>query len=806
MKHTLELTGSRWSYGSYVRSSFRTDIIYTVLQYKEMDALYNRNLGRMCVRDGFAEQMVHDRLITSEMKEAYEAQVIDAFDPLSRFDHACIEDIYGVLYQERKNIFGIELIEKEQYLMAQREVDFDSAGGIDQTRKKDAMLESCKSVIFVLTDASLFFLMKRDMDKARKLEKHLYVLAGQEPGDAVPSRNWMETLFGIDEKLHYLTMESRNSSLNLQGVSLDEELQNQIDNHETFLIVYGEDGLLSCKDLLIDSVVYGIPSGYFTRTMTNQHGINKGCVVYIPARFDVTCWVSILGRTRVSYWQLSRLWEAFGDEIYDCTPDELYLKYPQYFLNVYADGSEYEEAAQDYPIQLSWIDKDSDDSVMRRFDQIRDQAIKEYLNRVENIQYVSTYFNEAMEQTEIPWHCEERQNGILVHAIRTGKIKDSYVVNCGGKTIRNVIRDDPKKKTVRFLSNFLFFLTPRLTQLYNELRKDQQKQQIDFCGGHLDYMLYHEDGKRIETFPLFRKACIGMTKSRQYLFFHFQLGGGSVTLNGETIRWEQNEVNPDIPERVAVYTPFYAMENEHPESKKFKMQVGENRINIVMIQNNIICIRKGSVILSSIGVIISMEETLGERFLKKLGARSLEDGYFECENYDIQVILDKPEDVTVDVWDQIQWVYGGGLSLIMDGKGLCDGGKDDLKQSLSEEGWLSVLSRQTQESAIDKMVKHPRTGIGITRNGDLVIIVYSGRTALSAGADYHEMIQIARKLYPDIWNLMNVDGGGSSFLGVAIGNSFMELSFPATSAANCAGMVRPVNTILCLESQEELYD
>ncbi len=800
MERTLQLTSSRWSYGSYVRKTFRLDIVYTVLQYKEMNALYNLNLGKLQVQDRFVEQMVQDHLITLEEMNAYKTCVIQSFEPLSRFDDTCIEDLYGALYQERKKCFGIDRIEKEQCLMAQRGIDFEPAGGIDQTKKKDAMMASCRSVMFALTDPSLFFLMKRDMDEAIKQEKDLYVIVGQERGDAIPSKAWMETFCVPSEKIHYLPMESRNHGLNLCGISWNEELQNQINHHETFLIVYGEDGLLSCKGLLVDSIVYGIPSGYFTRTLTNQHSINKACVVYIPERFDVTCWVSIWGRTRVSYWQLARLWEAFGDGIYHCTPEELYLKYPQYFLNVYADGAGYEEAAQEYPIQLGWADEKPDHSVMREFDRIRDQAIKEYLNGNDKIQYVSTYFNEKMEQTEIPWHCEGQQKGILVQAIRVGNVKDSYVINCGGRTVRNVVRDDPREgNAVRIFSNFLFFLTPRLTQVYNEIRKDQKRQQIDFHGGHLDYMLYHEDGKRIETFPLFCKSCIGMTRKGQYRFFRFQLGGGSVTIHGETIRWEKHQVNPELPEMISVYTPFYVKEHGGAEAKKYKMQVGENRVNIVMVQNDIVCIRKGPVFLSGIGVVLSMEEKTGVRFLEKLGACPLEDGYFECESYDIRVILDKPEDVAAETWNQIRWVYGGGLSLVVDGKSLCDGGGDVLAQWLSEEGWMSVLSRQTQESAVDKLVKHPRTGIGVTKDGDLVILVYSGRTTLSVGADYHEMVQIARKIFPDIWNLMNVDGGGSSFLGTAVGNSFMELSFPATSADNCAGMVRPVNTILCLE-------
>ncbi len=798
MKHILQLTSDRWSYASYIRKSFRLDIIYTVIQYKEMNALYNLNLGKMHVHDGFVERMFLEHLITDEMMKAYEECVIRAFHPLSRFDEACIEDLYGVLYQERKKCFGIDLIEKEQHLMAQQEITFQPQGGIDQTKKKEALMASCKSVIFVLTDASLFFLMKRDIEEAVKQEKTVYLVTGRERGDAVPSKEWMETVYASNEKIHYLTMECRNHGLNFEGVSWNAELQSQIHQNETFFMIYGEDGFLSCKELLIDSIVYGIPSGYFTRTLTNQHTVDRACVVYIPKKFDITRYVSIWGKTRISYWQLAKLWEVFGDEIYDCTPEELYLKYPQYFLNVYSDSTEYEEASSNYPIQLVWEDEKSETSVMKQFDRMRDEAIQKYLNKNENIQYVSAYFNEEMEQTDIPWYLDEQQNGILVQAIRVGKVKDSYVINCNGKTVRNIMRDDPREEnTIRILSNFLFFLTPRLAQVYNELRKDEKRQQIDFCGGHLDYMLYYEEGKRIETFPLFCKSCIGMTEEGKYLFFRFQLAGGSITINGETVRWEKNGVNTEFSEKVSVYTPLYAKEKECTEPKKYKMQVGKDRINIVMVQNHIICIRKGPVVLSGIGVVLSMEEEMGIQFLEKIGANPIEDGYFVCENFDVRVVLDKPEGV--EDWNRLKWVYGGGLSLLMDGQSPCDEGEDALIQWLSREGWMSALSKQTQESAIEKLTKHPRTGIGITKDGNLVILVYSGRTALSVGADYREMVFIARKIFPDIWNMMNVDGGGSSFLGMTVGNSFMELSFPATSADNCAGMVRLVNTILCLE-------
>ena len=141
----------------------------------------------------------------------------------------------------------------------------------------------------------------------------------------------------------------------------------------------------------------------------------------------------------------------------------------------------------------------------------------------------------------------------------------------------------------------------------------------------------------------------------------------------------------------------------------------------------------------------------------------------------------------------MRWAYGGGLTLIRDGVGLCDGGH--MQQWFEAEGWTTPLSRQTQESNLHVLAKHPRTAIGCTEDGSLVILVFSGRTWRSTGADYAEMITIARRLFPNIRFLMNCDGGGSAMLGMVRNGSFLELSFPSTSSGSCAGQVRPINTV-----------
>ena len=120
---------------------------------------------------------------------------------------------------------------------------------------------------------------------------------------------------------------------------------------------------------------------------------------------------------------------------------------------------------------------------------------------------------------------------------------------------------------------------------------------------------------------------------------------------------------------------------------------------------------------------------------------------------------------------------------------------EDASGKLALEGWASPLSAQTQESDIAALARHPRTALGRTKDGALFIFVFSGRSSVSAGADYVEMCEIAKRLVPDAYDLMNVDGGGSAVLGFAIGKRFVEYSWPSSSFDSLAGMVRPVNSL-----------
>lgn len=56
--------------------------------------------------------------------------------------------------------------------------------------------------------------------------------------------------------------------------------------------------------------------------------------------------------------------------------------------------------------------------------------------------------------------------------------------------------------------------------------------------------------------------------------------------------------------------------------------------------------------------------------------------------------------------------------------------------------------------------KHPRTAMGYTKDGKLIILVVQGRSESSGGATLTQEAQIMKDL--GCWEALNLDGGGSS--------------------------------------------
>ena len=785
MKQYLQLTDSCRKPGSYSRGQLKKDVLYGFFRYKELSITFAKKSGIPTrVKDTLADSLVHRGLISPAQKDAYLQQVIARFataDLVEQYDDCTLEELYTLIHQIRKFCLGTEVLEQEKDMAAREPVNFDPMGCIDQRPLFNTMVQNSSAVIFALCQPQFFEIFKKDLESAQNQNKEIYILVSPQPGNTLPTHQALCNRLHNDA-LHFLETQG-------EQVDYDPVLQQLVDRGEACLVVYGEDGLLHCRDLRIDAAVYAIPTGYYAQAVTNQLGIVRSCAVFVPKHFDITEYAKLRERTRISYWQLAKLWEAYGAEIYRHSPAQLYEKYPRYFINIYQNGSVFE------PSPINPETSHCPDP-MGQFDALREQAIGVYLNGFSNIKYQAAYFDTELNQQPICTDSTQTQPGVLVHAVRVTRAKESRVIRCQKNT---PLRQMFTGGETGIVSNFLFFMTPSLATLYNDLRADRPMEQANVATGHLDYMLCYQEGKRTETFPLFRKTCIAMKENGEFFFFNFRLGGGSIHVAGHHLRWEQSQVDAGFDSPICVYTPYGSLPDGDADRQTYRKIVGKNRVNLVILQDRICAIRKGDVVLPSVGVVISLDEATAASILEQLS--SLDSGYYDVSGLDLCVHLDPPQGIDPATWSQVRWSYGGGLSLILDGVGLCDG--DHMDAWFTSDGWKSPLSRQTQESTLHELVKHPRTAIGTLENGDLVVLVFSGRTWRSTGADYQQMITIARKLFGNVNYLMNMDGGGSAVLGMVCNGSFMELSCPSTSTGSCVGMVRPINTVLYIPAEEE---
>lgn len=760
--------------GSYYRKDFIGDVIYNSFYYREFQINFAKK-GRKTtsLTDRFASFLKEKGLISQEEILQYYRHISSLFslETIPDFDDFSIEELYAFLVNERNEFFGKEKAEKARLLAARESTPLVFRDCLDDRERIKKALREKSTVFIALTEEALFATAKEVLTTLGE-GKNVIFFASSRGESGLFSKESLACLFGED--IFVLDLEE-DRFLASQKESLSDAI----------LLVFGESGLLDCRNLALPSCVFATPRGYFASAVAGQLSLSRPLALYIPEDFSIVEFVPVTSPTRLNYLILSKLARRFGDAVYRSSVSELYGRYPEYFFNVY-ESSPKDLSGDVIP---SFSPAKQERRAPEELDLIRERAIAEHLESFPNCKYYARVFD-SEDHKDI-------QGKILVHGVKVKKCDEARVIPCGKDfPLREKMRQELKKGTA-VSSNFLFFLTSKLATLYNDLRFDRPEEQAQVDAGHLDYLLEYRGSIRKETFPLFRKTCIAMKENGEFLFFNFRLGGGKISFGKVDFSWKKEDVDPS-PEKalppVCIYTPYLSLPDGDADRESYRKTVGEGRFNLVLIQDRITAVRCGDVILPGMGVVLSLSEELGKAFCEALHLAPLQNGYFSHENISFDVTLSPPEGIEKSQWERVKWAYGGGLSLILDGVGLCDG--DHTEEWFKRDGWTSPLSRQTQESTLHSLVKHPRTAVGITRKGELVILVFSGRTARSDGADYREMCIIARKLIPDIKDLMNVDGGGSASLGMVYNGSFTELSLPSTSTGSTVGMVRPINTAL----------
>jgi hypothetical protein len=96
--------------------------------------------------------------------------------------------------------------------------------------------------------------------------------------------------------------------------------------------------------------------------------------------------------------------------------------------------------------------------------------------------------------------------------------------------------------------------------------------------------------------------------------------------------------------------------------------------------------------------------------------------------------------------------------------------------------------------------RHPRTAIGADRTGRIMwLVVVDGRqSGYSEGMTLHELAGVMLEL--GCWNAANMDGGGSSIMGLADSDGVLEVvNRPSGRCLGMLPMVRPLPAILAIK-------
>ncbi len=694
--------------GSWKRSGYRQDTIYTFWLYREYKLVNVR--GEWMAQDSCTEELLAAGKITAQERDAYYSELIRMIADSDTTDDMGTEAIYACFRRIYRKHFGDErpVTEKEPVV-----------SGMNQRDLFMRRLQSMRSVILVLDETA---------------EKPMH-----------------DRILQLLRDIRVYTVRMDEEGFDPEMIPYDTALQEDIDENRCLLLVCGEGGFTGCRDLCIDSFVCAEANSYGTSALVN--GRKGKHLLYVPAGTDLTKYVRLYEPSELTFSQLYELQKEYGEGIYGMSLQELRRTYPDDLVNIYEDLGR--------RIALPAAAGDT-------WEQYKQARLQAYFNQFPDVTYRRVCFNGSFAEVSAESAAEDH---MIVHTVCLPQGSSTEIIQGDGtSSLRQIMRSQDGDWV---LSNFLFFMTPKLLMLYNQQRHDRPEEQLGNERGHLDYMKTADT----ESFPLYRKACFGIREDGSYVFMHPEIRHGHVNVSGAEFVFDDTCVNTYDDERdLIIYTPYLSMGEEG--GSEYTKEVGHGRVNIVLVQDKVIAVRHGSVLLPCIGTVLSFREGVLDMPVGD------ENGYCYT-GFKVRIHLDDP------LLSSVRTAYGGGMMLIHEGR-------EFTMQDLEREGWMCPLSVQTQDSAVEKPVRHPRTALGQRADGSLIIMVIDGRYPGSRGANYKEMCTAARKLYPDIRELMNVDGGASALLGISVNGIFMELNRPATSASNPAGMARAVNTALAV--------
>ncbi len=749
----MKIATKAFRFGSIQRKTYKRYIKRYLYRYRGVNAdLVN---GNEFIVDELMEELCAHGTVSKAELETYYLALAEMLHALPQMEEETDEEIYREVLQIRE-IYRTAAVDR--YLLKKKKEmnckNWQPVQGIDQSKFFWEAAEKTGFATLILMDAELLQACADTYLKLKEMGIRTRVFI-QKQRRLDTSVTGMDSLQGLIDPEDRVDVDGENFGFPLHEIELQAT--------DELVVGFGEWFVGAFRTLSVNAYLVCRSQEILTRATTNSIEKEEMHWIYVPAAYDLIASIPVVERAVVNYRVLSWISEEHGLEIYRLPVLELMNRFPTYFLH----GSS--NLNSSLPFQVGPTESEED------FLGNKNKSIFKWVQKqAPDIEMgARTILDRNGNPMKVTFAKLARLQAYKTRVVSTEKAQD----------IRSFFRESGIDYGLAM--NYLFFATDKSIATYNQMRKDRPLEQVDRSGWHIDYRK-NEAG---ETFPLYAKAAMGADEDGELHFFRKRLGAGVISLNDQRIVWQENQVDSEEAGEFCIFTP-YGVKTDTEDYLSTCVVVGEDRVNLVVVNDRVVSIRKGGVMLPNIGVVLSFEEKgWNQKFPLE---RFDEQGYGCAETFHFTLSLERAA--------AYRWVYGGAMFLIHKGEAFDT--EEKLMAEFRKEGWLSDLSKQTQDSETFRLEKHPRSMMGQTQSGEFFMVVCSGRSKHSVGADYLDLIQIAKDLFNDVEMLVNVDGGASSFMGLIHRGEVLELSDVTFTNDSSAGTLRPLNSIFTITTKK----
>lgn len=656
------------------------------------------------------------------------------------------------------------LISQTDDVYFDKQISIDHFSYVFHSGKMQALLKVLSSekrlVIFADDFAELDLFLFNTLSKI-SLDQ-LYIFVKSNPIITEPSINdfQLKRPWGQKTAVHIELCSSKNAGFDLREDSLKEKLGPHI-IEKTPIVVLGEYSTLTFEGALFEYSVICPVRG------------DKACkyIGMLPS-FEKEDEVKLFIKDIKAEWPYDFKKSFSGVERSTFNLISEVEKDKDLYMNLYSDTYQ----KKDFP--SFFIKSDSWEEITRE----REKRLETFIN----VQGKGVVYSDKVYQTE-----DKEKIRVNTLRFKAGQISPKVYLaqdfDQGLIDIREFSKGLETESPIYFI-NFLYFATGKLRAFHDSRRDEHEKLKgRDF---YIDAI--YDSRSDISTFPLYNKAYVALKKDGTLDFGRQCLKGGRVKINEIEFVWDEKDVNPpDDQHEVIVYTPHLSkldIFKVAPDNREHSLIVGKDRLNLLIVNDRVVSVKKGEISLSPFGVILSLSKMAERLLIKQLRLSPTESGYFMLPE-DLKVSLTIPEN------DDYIWKYCGANLLVKDGKNLMLD-EESAQAEFYMEGWYDPLSKQTQETQVQEWSRGPRSVLGIDTDGSPFVAVFSGRTSESAGARFDEINMILTDQFGSIKDAINLDGGASSCLGMIYKKEFFELSLPCCTGFTTTGMARAVNSFM----------